>query len=113
MSFILGKKLKMTQIWKENKVIPVTVVHAQPNKVSILRTNEKDGYEAVQVSVGGRKGKKPTAKEFRNRRANPIDMSKFAKGDAVTVASFKEGDKVRVSGIMKGRGFAGVVKRHN
>jgi large subunit ribosomal protein L3 len=113
MSFILGKKLKMTQIWKDGKVVPVTVVEARPNKVAILRTKEKDGYEAVQVSVGGGRGKKATVKEFRNRLANPVEMAKFAVGDAVTVAAFKEGDKVRVSGTMKGRGFAGVVKRYN
>jgi large subunit ribosomal protein L3 len=113
MSFILGKKLKMTQVWKDGKVVPVTVVHAAPNKVSLVRTKERDGYEAIQVSIGGGKGKKTTAKEFRNRTANPVEMEKFAKGAAVTVANFKEGDKVRVSGIMKGRGFAGVVKRHN
>lgn len=107
MSFILGKKLKMTQIWKDGKVVPVTVVHAEPNKVSLLRTEEKDGYEAVQVASGR------TRKEFRNRRANPVDMAKFANGSKVTVENFKEGDKVRVSGWMKGRGFAGVVKRHN
>jgi large subunit ribosomal protein L3 len=113
MSFILGKKLKMTQIWKDGKVVPVTVVEAKPNKVALVRTKERDGYEAIQVSVGGGRGKKPTSKEFRNRAANPVEMEKFAKGTAVTVGIFKEGDKVRVSGSMKGRGFAGVVKRHN
>ena len=123
MSFILGKKLKMTQIWKEVdvkvvkdkkvvvvkvlKVIPVTVIHAEPNKVAILRTKERDGYEAVQVSLGRAK------KEFRNKPANPVDVSKFEVGGKVTVAAFKEGDKVRVSGIMKGRGFQGVVHRYN
>ena len=107
MSFILGTKLKMTQIWKDGKVLPVTVVHAERNKVSALFTKEKNGYEAVQVSLG------KTKKEFRNRPANRVDISKFKVGDVATVASFKEGDKVRVSGYMKGRGFAGVVKRHN
>lgn len=107
MSFILGKKLKMTQIWKDGKVVPVTVVHAEPNKVEIVRTSEKDGYEAVQVSLGKKK------REFRNRISQPIDMGAIASGDAVSVDSFREGDKVRVSGTMKGRGFQGVVKRHN
>lgn len=106
MSFILGKKLKMTQIWKDGKVVPVTVVHAEPNTVSVLRTKEKDGYEAVQVSLGRKK------KEFRNVQNAPIEMGKFNAGDAVTVEAFKEGEKVRVSGVTKGRGFQGVVKRH-
>jgi large subunit ribosomal protein L3 len=107
MSFILGKKLKMTQIWKDGKVVPVTVVHAEPNKVSLVRTKERDGYEAVQVSLGR------TRKEFRNRQANPVAMDSFVLGNNATVENFKEGDKVRVSGWMKGRGFAGVVKRYN
>lgn len=107
MAFILGEKLNMTQIWKDGKVVPVTIVRAKPNKVSFLRTKEKDGYEAVQVLFGRRK------KEFRNRPANPVELAKFNMGDEVTVENFKEGDKVRVSGVMKGRGFQGVVKRHN
>jgi large subunit ribosomal protein L3 len=107
MSFILGKKLKMSQLWKDGKIVPVTIISALPNKVSFVHTKEKSGYEAVQVAMGKKKI------EFRNRPANPVDVSKFKMGDAVTVASFKEGDKVRVSGYMKGRGFAGVVKRYN
>ena len=107
MSFILGKKLKMTQIWKDGKVIPVTAVKAEPNKVSFVRNAERDGYEAVQVTLGKKK------REFRNRSLEPIEMGQFEVGSEVTVESFKEGDKVRVSGIMKGRGYQGVVKRYN
>jgi len=106
MPFILGKKLKMTQIWKENKVIPVTVIKAEPNKVTMTRTNDKNGYEAVQVALG------KTKKEFRHRSYSPVDVDQFKKDDSVTVEVFKEGDIVRVSGISKGRGFQGVVKRH-
>lgn len=106
MPFILGKKLKMTQIWKDGKVIPVTVIHAEPNKVTTVRTEDKDGYEAVQVSFGR------TKREFRNRKWNPIEMANFNVGSAVTVEAFKEGERVRVSGLTKGRGFQGVVKRH-
>jgi len=106
MSFILGKKLKMTQIWKDGKVVPVTVVHAEPNKVMTVRTKEKNGYEAVQVSLGKHK------REFRNREWHPIEMEKFSVGAEATVEAFKEGEKVRVSGVTKGRGFQGVVKRH-
>ena len=69
MSFILGKKFKMTQIWKDGKVVPVTVVHAEPNKVSILRTAERDGYEAVQLPLGKKK------REFKNRPNQKVDIS--------------------------------------
>ncbi len=106
MAFILGKKLKMTQIWKDGKVVPVTVVHAEPNKVSIVRTKENDGYEAVQVSLGKKR------KEFKATGASALDVSGMKRGDEVTVETFKEGEKVRVSGLTKGRGFQGVVKRH-
>ncbi|HVN26107.1 MAG TPA: 50S ribosomal protein L3 [Candidatus Paceibacterota bacterium] len=106
MAFILGKKLNMTQMWKDGKVVPVTVVKAEPNKVAMLRTNERDGYEAVQVAMG------KTKREFRNRAIQPVDMAALEVGADVTVESFKEGDKVRVSGLTKGRGFQGVVKRH-
>jgi large subunit ribosomal protein L3 len=100
MPFIMGRKLKMTQLWKDGKVIPVTVVVAEPNKVSIVRTKENDGYEAVQVVSGKKKH------EFK------AEAAKFAVGDMVAVDGFAEGDKVRVTGITKGRGFQGVVKRH-
>ncbi len=90
----------MTQIWKDKTVVPVTVLRAQPNKVTFVRTNERDGYEAVQLALGKQK------REFRT------ESEKFKVGDAIEVDAFKEGDVVRVSGTMKGRGFAGVVKRH-
>jgi len=101
MAFILGKKGKMTQIWKENKVIPVTVVKVQPNAVSLIRTQERDGYRAVQLRVGR------TRREFAVK--TPPDLKV---GDVVTTSVFKEDDVVRVSGTSKGRGFQGVVKRH-
>ncbi len=97
----------MTQIWKDGKVVPVTMIKVEPNKVSTVRTKEKDGYEAVQVSLGKKK------REFRNRISQPIDVAQFAMDSELTVEVFKEGDKVRVSGLTKGRGFQGVVKRHN
>jgi large subunit ribosomal protein L3 len=106
MSYILGKKVKMTQIWKDGKVVPVTVIQAEPNKVSLLRTAERDGYEAVQVSLGRKK------LEFRNRPNQKVDMAALAIGNEIGVDTFAEGDKVRVSGLTKGRGYQGVVKRH-
>lgn len=106
MPFILGKKANMTQLWKNGAVIPVTAISAFPNKVTLVRNKERDGYEAVQVVLGR------TRREFRNQSAHPVPVAKFNPGDAVTVAVFQEGDKVRVSGLTKGRGFQGVVKRH-
>lgn len=106
MSYILGKKLKMTQIWKDGKVVPVTVIHAEPNKVSILRTAERDGYEAVQLSLGKKK------REFKNRSTQNVDVSALKLEDTIGVDSFTEGERVRVSGLTKGRGYQGVVKRH-
>lgn len=110
MAFILGKKLKMSQIWIDNGVIPVTVISAEPNKVALVRTLDKDGYEAVQLVFAKRK------REFkvsaRGRSAFGGKSEKFKAGDSVGVSVFAEGDVVRVSGTSKGRGFQGVVKRH-
>jgi large subunit ribosomal protein L3 len=101
MSFILGKKLRMSQVWEGETVVPVTLVKAIPNTITQVRTKDKDGYTAVQVSLGR------TKREFR-----VDDTAAHEKGAEITVNEFKPGDKVRVSGLMKGRGFAGVVKRH-
>ena len=98
--FILGKKHNMSQVWKDKKVIPVTVIKAEPNTVSLLRTAERDGYAAVQVQLG------KARKEFKG------EVKELKQGDTLDVSVFKEGDTVRVSAITKGRGFQGVVKRH-
>lgn len=90
----------MTQVWKGEKVVPVTVIKAEPNKVSLLRSKEKDKYEAVQLQLGR------TRREFR------APAGELKVGDEVNVSVFKEGDKVKVAGVNKGRGFQGVVKRH-
>ncbi|MEK7212064.1 MAG: 50S ribosomal protein L3 [Patescibacteria group bacterium] len=104
MTGLLGRKLKMSQIWKGNTVIPVTVIEVAPNKVEIVRTPERDGYKAVQLRLGKNR------KEFRHRgQAGWQDMEP---GAEATVSFFKEGDKVKISGLTKGRGFQGVVKRH-
>lgn len=99
-AFILAKKFKMTQIWRENRVIPVTLVKAVGgNQVTLERTTEKDGYTAVQIALG------KTKREFKG-----AGLPKA--GDIITVEQFQPGDMVRVSGLTKGRGFQGVVKRH-
>jgi large subunit ribosomal protein L3 len=99
--FILGKKLKMSQIWKENAVIPVTALEVPPNRVALVRTKERDGYAAVQLALGRVK------REFRLRGEEAPKV-----GDEIRVGVFAPGDKVKVSGVSKGRGFQGVVKRH-
>lgn len=91
----------MTQIWKDGGIIPVTQVIATPNKVALVRTEEKDGYSAVQLQLGR------TKKEFKSKEASSLE-----KGSEIGVSVFKEGDIVKVSGTMKGRGYQGAVKRH-
>lgn len=97
----MGRKYKMSQIWKENQVVPVTVIKAEPNMVSLVRIPEKDGYSAAQIQLGN------ACKEFRVKEGIEIK-----RGDSLDVSVFKEGDMVRVSAITKGRGYQGVVKRH-
>jgi large subunit ribosomal protein L3 len=120
---ILGKKIGMTQIFTENgKAYPVTVVVAGPCCVVQVKTLEKDGYEAVKIGfeeVKEKKVNKPKAGVFRKAGLKPYRvMREFALsglnvGDFLTVEQFGKGDKVSVSGISKGKGFQGVMKRHN
>ncbi len=120
MAFILGKKLKMSQIWKDDKAIPVTLVQAGPITITQIRTKEKDGYEAVQVGFEPTKKRlnKPTKGHlknlgnFRYLREFKAGNPDLKIGDVLDVDQFQEGDKVKVSGLNKGRGFQGVVKRH-
>ncbi|MDI6717505.1 MAG: 50S ribosomal protein L3 [Patescibacteria group bacterium] len=118
--FILGKKLKMTQIWKDDKVIPVTLIEAGPVTVTQVKTKEKDGYEAVQVGFDASKKKinKPLAGHLKNMgnfrylREFRVSNPEIKIGGVLDVSQFNEGDKVKISGLNKGRGFQGVVKRH-
>src|SRR4030066_2411254 len=121
---ILGKKIGMTQIFTaEGRVIPVTVVEAGPCKVVTKKTNEKDGYESAQLSFKDAKEKhltKPVLGHFKKHGAAPSrylvefsgDMSALTPGQELTVEVFQEGDMVDVSGVTKGKGFQGVMKRH-
>lgn len=101
MKVILAKKLKMSQIWKEDAVVPVTVLEASPNRVSLVRTKDRDGYSAVQLQLG------KTKREFRLAADEAPKV-----GEEIGVGIFAPGDKVKVAGYSKGRGFQGVVKRH-
>lgn len=127
MAFILGKKLKMSRIWKNDEVIPVTLIQAGPITITQIRTKEKDGYEAVQVGFGTKKlknVKKPQQGQFKNLgnfqyvrefriQQLPITDYKLPKvGDILDVGQFQDGDKAKVSGLNKGKGFQGTVKRH-
>ena len=104
--FILGKKLNMSQIWKEGRVIPVTLIAVSKNKATIIRTKERDGYEAVQMTAGKK------SREFKFAKSPSAKKEDFQVGAEFDVSGFKEGDKVRITGVSKGRGFQGVVKRH-
>jgi len=122
---IYGKKIGMTQVWSEaDELIPVTVVLAEPNKICQVKTAATDGYEAVQLGFGeikANKVNKPMAGHFAKQGVEPVrylrevrveDASEYAVGQDVTVAMFEEGKKVDVTGVSKGKGFAGVIKRH-
>ena len=122
MKFALGRKLQMTQLFDENGVVhPVTAVMLEPLKVTLLRTKERDGYDAVQVQYGKQK-KEQTAAEGKKKVSHKSVMKnrkefrvpgEHAVGDQVgTIATFDAGDVVRVSATSKGKGFQGVVKRH-
>jgi large subunit ribosomal protein L3 len=116
MKFILGKKLKMTQTFDEKgNVIPVTLVEAGPCYVTQLKTKDKDKYEAIQIGfekLKPKKIKKPQKKKpFRYLGEYKGDVSKCKEGDKIDVSVFEEGAQVSISGVSKGKGFAGVVKR--
>jgi large subunit ribosomal protein L3 len=124
MTGILGKKLGMTQVYDEaGRMMPVTVVEAGPCCVVQIKTRERDGYEAVQVGFSeARKAKKvnkPMSGLFKKAGVKPykilreIPMGDFKVGEMLTVEKFKKGDVVSVSGVSKGKGFQGVMKRHN
>jgi large subunit ribosomal protein L3 len=105
--FILGKKIGMTTLYDEKQgALNVTLIECQPNVVSAVRSEEKEGYQALQLEI--KKTKKVShRKEFRLDEA-----ATSAIGDKITVEIFQLGDIVKVSGITKAKGFQGVVKRH-
>jgi large subunit ribosomal protein L3 len=121
---ILGAKLGMTQVWDNNRVVPVTVVQAGPCVVTQVRGADSDGYSAVQLAFGAvdpRKVNKPVAGHYAKADVAPrrhivelrtTDANDYTLGQEVTVETFAAGDRIDVTGKTKGKGFAGVMKRH-
>ncbi|MGC5077300.1 50S ribosomal protein L3 [Agrococcus sp. DT81.2] len=123
---LLGTKLGMTQVWDEqNKLVPVTVLEITPNVVTQIRTPEKDGYAAIQIAAGQidpRKVNQPAAGHFEAAGVTPRrhltevrtdNAGVYELGQELSVDLFAAGQKVDVVGTSKGKGFAGVMKRHN
>jgi large subunit ribosomal protein L3 len=125
MAALLGRKIGMTQVFGEDgRVERVTVVEAGPCRVTAIRTGERDGYEAVQLAFGEVKEKRLTKAELghlkkadapptRHLREFRDEAGELQVGDTVTVDAFEKGETVKVSGVSKGKGFQGTVKRHN
>ncbi|OLM33691.1 LSU ribosomal protein L3p (L3e) [Pseudonocardia sp. Ae717_Ps2] len=122
---LLGTKLGMTQLFDENnRIVPVTVVQLGPNVVTQVRSQETDGYTAVQLAYGAidpRKVNKPESGHFAKAGVTPrrhvlelrtSDAAEYTTGQEVTVEAFAEVAEVDVVGVTKGKGFAGVMKRH-
>lgn len=126
---LVARKCGMTRIFDANEgsSIPVTVILVEPNRVTQVKTIENDGYTAIQVTKGNKKPSRLTKPEIGHFakasvepgeglwefRGTPQEISKFSVGNELTVEVFKAGQTVDVSGTTKGRGFSGVIRRHN
>jgi large subunit ribosomal protein L3 len=122
---LIGRKIGMTQLFDEKgDIVPVTVVEAGPCTVTEIRTSERDGYTALQLGFGTNKEKrftKPYLGQFTKRNLPPSrhlrefrisDVSAFTLGQTLNASVFEKGEHVDVEGTTKGRGFAGIIKRH-
>ncbi len=123
---LIGKKLGLTQIFsKDGRMVPVTVIQAGPCCIVQKKTIDRDGYTALQLGFGSKKSKnvsKPLQGHFKTAGTNVFavlqevridDVSPYEVGKEITLSIFKVGDKVKITGISKGKGFAGVMKRWN
>ncbi len=115
MKFLLGRKLEMTQLWKDEKVIPATLIEAGPCFITQIKTKDRDKYNAIQVGFEkiekkNKIKKTMKGKEFRHLREFK-DGEDYKMGSKIDVSIFEEGHKVKISGISKGKGFQGAVKR--
>lgn len=123
MKFILGRKIEMTQKFKDDGVVvPVTLIKTEPCVVTQVKTQEKDGYNAIQIgcevsknlskSLRGHLKDLGDLRSIREFRVDEEKVKELNRGDKIENSIFEEGEMVVVSGITKGRGFQGVVKRH-
>ena len=122
---IVGEKVGMTQTWVDDKVVPVTMLRVAPMRIVQIKTNERDGYTALQVTYGQKKANKlnkPQAGHFEKAGVEPgkrlvelrLDsVDGFEVGQEITVEQIAAGTKVDVTATSRGKGFAGVMKRHN
>jgi large subunit ribosomal protein L3 len=123
---LVGEKVGMTQIWDDtNCVVPVTALRIEPLRVVQVKTHERDGYSALQVTYGEKQAKKlskPEAGHFAKHEVPPgrrlvelriDDVTDFEIGQELTAETFAAGDIIDVTAVSKGKGFAGVMKRHN
>lgn len=125
---LIGRKRGMTRIFKEDgESIPVTVIEVEPNRITQVKSQDSDGYSALQITTGEkraalvnkalsghyRKANTPPGRGLWEFRLDGDEGADLAVGSELTVTQFNEGQKVDVTGISKGKGFAGVVKRHN
>ena len=126
MKGILGKKVGMTQVFTKNgKLIPVTVIEVEPNVVTQIKTVANDGYDAIQLAtetIREKSSNKPAIGHTKKAGTEPkrflkeirgVNVEDYTLGQVINVDIFEEGEMVDVSGISKGKGFQGVIKRHN
>ena len=126
MKGILGKKIGMTQTFtKDGKLIPVTVIEVEPNVVTQIKTVEKDGYDAIQLATDtvreslsnkpkkGHTDKANTTPKRFLKEIRGVNVNDYTLGQTVNVDVFEAGEMVDVTGTSKGKGFQGVIKRHN
>ena len=125
---LVGRKIGMTRIFTDDgKAVPVTVLDVGGNRVAQIKTQENDGYAAVQVAFGKRRASRVTKPQaghlakagveagelLREFRVKPDELGQLAVGGTIGADTFKVGERVDVSGTTKGRGFSGVIRRHN
>ncbi|HUR16781.1 MAG TPA: 50S ribosomal protein L3 [Candidatus Limnocylindrales bacterium] len=119
---VIGRKVGMTSIFTaEGQSVPVSVVEIEPNTVTALRTSERDGYTAVQLGAGkARRLTKPRLGQLKDlpqvattREFRLDDISEYEVGQTLDVSLFEDGETVHVSGVSKGKGFSGTIKRHH